>query len=158
MCSWEEVSFSHALVCVQCEHPGTASMHPLLHLQTMQVLLRLPATRGLGKATAKGILTKWACWVISTLLSTAYRFVHSSFKIEEMWYFLRARFCFKLSVCFFTASVVFHINFLPVIKLQDWECYDRKLSSPCRAVEASTVSKVWCVLPLWWEGKQNYAV
>lgn len=29
-----------------------------------------------------------------------------------------------------------------MVKLQDWECYDRKVSSSlCRAVEAGTVSK-----------------
>lgn len=55
----------------------------------------------LGKATAKGITTKWACWIISTFLSSAYHFVHSSFKAEKKRFFFRVCFCFKVSIRFF---------------------------------------------------------
>lgn len=108
--------FSCAQACVQWEHPGTASMHWLLHLQTHPSALMVPAASGLGKATAKGTTTKWACWVTSIFLSSAYHFVHSSFKAEKKRHIFQGLFLLLGFHLFFINVKFFWVKFLPVLK------------------------------------------
>lgn len=108
--------FPCAQVCVQWERPGTASRHWLLHLQTHPSALMVPATSDLGKATAKGITTKRACWVISTFLSSAYHFVHSSFKAEKKRHIFQGLFLLLGFHLVFVNIKVFRVIFLPVLK------------------------------------------